>query len=298
MKPMKSSVTTYALGAALAGAVALASNAVLAAPPGASCPVTHAALTTALVSVVDVGGTDNAGLGNNMWATVVNRDGVVCNVTFSGSLRGDQWPLSRVISAQKANTANGLSLETGAGGTEIALSTANLWAATQPGGSLWELTQSNPVDTEHAYAGSPNKYGTPSDPMKGKKVGGVNVFGGGLALYDGTTDLVGAVGVSGDFSCTDHVIAWKVRDALDLDDVPGGVSPTTDDNIIFDLITVTDHVEAGPVTEHPATVSTSGFGHPDCGGGVADIAGDLPDCFPIGAVVGPVDDAAPSCPAP
>jgi hypothetical protein len=39
-----------------------------------------------------------------MWATIENRDGVVCAVAFAGTHRAAQWPLSRVISAQKANT--------------------------------------------------------------------------------------------------------------------------------------------------------------------------------------------------
>src|SRR6266702_4743670 len=43
----------------------------------------------------------NGGLGFNMWATVVNRDGYVCAIAFTGSNRGDRWPGSRVISAQK-----------------------------------------------------------------------------------------------------------------------------------------------------------------------------------------------------
>src|ERR1043165_2527221 len=46
----------------------------------------------------------NGGFNLDMWATVVNRDGVVCAVAFTGNNRGDQWPGSRVISAQKANT--------------------------------------------------------------------------------------------------------------------------------------------------------------------------------------------------
>src|SRR5215472_15859950 len=81
----------------------------------------------------------NGGFGLNMWATVVNRDGVVCAVAFTGTGRGDQWPGSRVISAQKANTANAFSLP------GLALSTANLYTATQPGGSLFGLQLSNPV---------------------------------------------------------------------------------------------------------------------------------------------------------
>jgi hypothetical protein len=49
---------------------------------------------------------ETSGLNNHMWATIVDRDGVVCAVAFSGTDRFSQWPGSRVISAQKANTAN------------------------------------------------------------------------------------------------------------------------------------------------------------------------------------------------
>src|SRR3954454_3564272 len=52
----------------------------------------------------------NGGFNLDMWATVVNRDGLVCQVAFTGNNRGAQWPGSRVISAQKANTANSFSL--------------------------------------------------------------------------------------------------------------------------------------------------------------------------------------------
>jgi hypothetical protein len=69
----------------------------------------HADLSEALrASVAPAGGPSNGGFDLHMWATVVDRDGVVCAVTFSGQDRGDQWPGSRVISAQKANTANAL----------------------------------------------------------------------------------------------------------------------------------------------------------------------------------------------
>src|SRR5262245_40587128 len=121
---------------------------------------------------------NNGGFGLHMWATVVDRDGVVQIVTFSGTERGDQWPGSRVISAQKANTANAFSLP------GLALSTANLFTATQPGNSLFGLQHSNPVDTGAAYKGPSENYGKPNDPLTGNKCGGVNVFGGGLALYN------------------------------------------------------------------------------------------------------------------
>src|ERR1051325_4002323 len=54
---------------------------------------------------------EKSGLNNQMWATIVGRDGTVCAVVFSGKDRGAQWLGSRVISAQKANTANLFSLD-------------------------------------------------------------------------------------------------------------------------------------------------------------------------------------------
>lgn len=226
----------------------------------------HATLQVALVaSVASANGTastSNGGFDLDMWATVVNRDGEVCAVAFTGGDRGDQWPGSRVISGQKANTANAFSLP------GLSLSTGNLWAATQPGGSLFGLQHSNPVDTAVAYGKKSQKhgdsdatrYGQHNDPMVGSIVGGVNVFGGGLALYAADGTLLGAVGVSGDTSCADHNIAWRVRDTLGLDYVPGGVG-TPGDNIIHD---VADDSHGNPE-------SASGFGHPKCGGpGAAD----------------------------
>ena len=105
----------------------------------------HGALTSALKTVAP-NKANNGGLGNQMWATIVDQDGKVCAVTFTGATRISQWPGSRVISAQKANTAAAFNLPAGAGGTVDALSTANLWTQAQPGGSLFGLQFSNPVD--------------------------------------------------------------------------------------------------------------------------------------------------------
>src|SRR5262249_23070541 len=137
----------------------------------------------------------------------------------------------------------------------FALSTANLYSATQPGGSLYGLQLSNPVDTTAAYTGPAEKFGQEDDPLVGHSIGGINVFGGGLALYktSAAKKLVGGLGVSGDTSCTDHVIAWKVRDFLNLDNVPAGVAGTGADNMINDLF-----------LDRGQTVSTSGYGHPTC----------------------------------
>src|SRR5437764_2663974 len=205
----------------------------------------------------------NGGFNLDMWATVVNRDGVVCAVAFTGANRGDQLPGSRVISAQKANTANAFSLP------GLVLSTANLYSAVQPGGSLFGLQASNPVNTDVAYRGDSRQYGQPGDPMVGGKIGGVNVFGGGLALYNDKHQLVGALGVSGDSSCADHNIAWRTRNDLGLDHVPAGVSgdPARPDNIVYDIT---------PQAGQQEGVSASGWGHPKCSRAATEVAADLP----------------------
>src|SRR5882724_9658258 len=187
----------------------------------------------------------NGGFNLDMWATVVNRDGVVCEVAFTGSNRGSQWPGSRVISAQKANTANSFSLP------GLALSTANLYAAVQPGGTLYGLQHSNPVDTVVAYRGPASNFGQEDDPMVGHRIGGVNVFGGGLALYNFKGVLIGGIGVSGDTSCADHNISWRTRHTLNLDFVPLGVSAHSDDNSNYQTLV-------------PVPSLANDFSHPIC----------------------------------
>jgi uncharacterized protein GlcG (DUF336 family) len=217
----------------------------------------HATVTLALREVLKE---KNGGFGLNMWATLVDRDGVVQVVVMSGADRGDQWPGSRVISAQKAYTANAFSLP------GLALSTANLYFAVQPGQSLFGLQESNPVNAAIAYAGAAERFGTPRDPMVGCRVGGVNVFGGGLPLYAAGRKLVGGIGLSGDSSVADHVIAWKLRKKLGLDHVPAGVSPTKDDNMVLDF-------EGGK--------SPGGWGHPATTPEATRIVNDLPNTHAI-----------------
>jgi uncharacterized protein GlcG (DUF336 family) len=231
-------------------------------PEGSANLPTHDQLQVALAFAQDQ---DNKGFGLDMWATVVDRSGIVRAIAFSGTKTGDQWPASRAISAQKANTANSLSL------TGLALATANLYSAVQPGGSLFGLQESNPVNTDVAYGGNADNYGTVDDFMIGKRIGGVNVFGGGLALYDASGEIIGAVGVSGDTSCADHSIAWKVRDRLVLDYVPGGVDPASGhDNIVYDI--------------DGDGVSASGWGHPTCPLDPAQVVAEaaaLPTAYPV-----------------
>jgi uncharacterized protein GlcG (DUF336 family) len=198
-----------------------------------------------------VHGDTNGGNGNEMWGAVVNRDGVVCAVAFSGAKRGDQFPGSRVIAAAKANTSNEFSLPEGP------LSSGNLFAATQPGGPIFGLETGNPVDTAVAYRGNSATYGTSADPLVGTKVGGTIVFGGGLPLYDATGKLLGGIGVSGDSSCADHIIAWEMRDELFLDNLPSSTAPNG------------DNITVGPGA------------YPDCGGGSAALIAALPVDFPI-----------------
>ena len=77
--------------------------------------------------------------------------------------------------------------------------------------------------------------------------------------------------MSGDTSCADHNIAWKVRHGLKLDHVPAGVNKTSpaphgDDQIIYDLT---------------GASSASGFGHPDCGLGEKAIRDTLAKTHPV-----------------
>lgn len=182
----------------------------------ASCSdVTRAALEAAVAAAAaaQTGGyQDPADL--KMWATVVDETGKVCHVATSGNPGAGagnvEWLGSRVISAQKANTANAFSLD------GYAISTANLFRTNQDGHDLYGLQHSNPVDASRAYKGNPNNYGTDVDPLKNKRIGGVNVFGGGLALYKDGRTKIGAVGVSGDTACRDHAFAWRIRTALNM----------------------------------------------------------------------------------
>lgn len=245
------------------GAVAAATGSMAAQPsPGCSGLPDAGKLRSVVQSVVKEGAAKNGGMGNQEWAAVVNRDGIVCAIVFSGTTRADQWPGSRMIAAEKANTANALS------GRDYALSTANIYAASQPGQSLYSLATSAPPNPAAAF-GNPTTFGTPNDPMIGKAVGGVIVFAGGLPLYERSGKLIGGLGLSGDTSCTDHVIAWKVRHQLELDVVPMGPSPDHNDNMILDF--------------HNG-VSASGFGHPSCKGGTQadNIIESLSKEFPTG----------------
>jgi uncharacterized protein GlcG (DUF336 family) len=169
---------------------------------------------------------------NRMWAAVVDRNGVLCGIAKSNP---DAWPGSRAIAIAKAETANDFS------NNLLALSTANLYAPTQPGGSLYGLNNSNPFNP--AFNAPANDLET----GKGFVVGGIITFGGGVALYS-NGQIIGGLGVSGDSSCADHAIAYRMRGRAGLGIVPSGVAPDKTDNIIY----------------APSGQSPTGFEQPHC----------------------------------
>ena len=114
---MKSYVTRFAFTAlatvacALPGLAAANENSDNGTDQGCQSLPNYLALKAALVQAV---ATETSGLNNHMWGTIVDRTGVVCAVAYSGATVGSQWLGSRVISAQKANTANDFSLDASA----------------------------------------------------------------------------------------------------------------------------------------------------------------------------------------
>jgi uncharacterized protein GlcG (DUF336 family) len=155
---------------------------------------------------------DNGGIfaPNMMWSAIVDRSGTLCSIIKTG----DAWPGSRAIAIAKAGTANDFS------NYKLALSTTMLYAPTQPGGSLYGLNNSNPFNPADLQLGE-GKGGVP---------GGIITFGGGVALYSGGK-VIGALGVSGDSSCADHAIAFRMRKLAGYDGLPGG--NTAADNITY-----------------------------------------------------------------
>jgi len=196
---------------------------------GGHCGIPQRVVTELQGKLNSVAEMDNGGIfkPSMMWSAVVDRDGRLCSVVKVG----DAWPGSRAIAIAKASTANDFS------NSKLALSTANLWSATQPGGSLWGLNESNPFNPNFLALGS----------GIGSAVGGIITFGGGVPLYQ-NGQVIGGLGLSGDTSCTDHTIAYRMRREAQLDKIPGGVGFNKTDNI--------DYLGQG---EAP-----TGFKHPHC----------------------------------
>ena len=163
----------------ISSALVLASVTALAQNP--NCAVTRTQLQTA-IGVADAANTGGYEL--NLWLVMVDESGTVCHVLngsgINGELAGNAlWLGSRVIAAQKAFTANAFSLD------RYAISTVNLFTPTPPENSLFELPESNPVGPAVAYKGPASQWRTKNDSLRGARMGGVNVFGGGLPIYQG-----------------------------------------------------------------------------------------------------------------
>jgi len=207
-----------------------------------ACSLSPSVVSNALGQLASVVQLNNGGLfsPNRMWAAVVDRQGVLCSVTRSDP---DAWPGSRDIAIAKAFTANAFSSHS------LALSTANLYGPTQPGGSLYGLNNSNPFNPNF------NAQGTGI----GSAVGGIITFGGGVALYS-NGQVIGGLGVSGDTSCADHAIAYRMRAQA------GGLNGTpTSDNISYYT-----GLGAGGLITSPDQVDPSQFKQPHCLG-AADV---------------------------
>lgn len=192
--------------------------------PGCKIPAQVVANIQAQLSTVVKFPDHNGGLfaPNRMWSAIVDRAGTLCSVIVTG----DAWPGSRAIAIAKATTANGFSNDA------LALSTANSYSPTQPGGSLYGLNNSNPF----------NPAFQPQGTGIGYVPGGIITFGGGVALYSGGK-VIGGLGVSGDTSCADHAISYRMRHLAGLDGAPNS------DNIVY----------------IPAGSEPSGFEQPHCG---------------------------------
>jgi uncharacterized protein GlcG (DUF336 family) len=164
---------------------------------------------------------------NQVWVAIVDRAGVLCNAAKTG----DAWPAGRTASISAATTANGFS------NASVAFSTANLYAPTQPGGYFFGAGGANPFNPAFQAPGT----------GIGQTPGGASFIGGGVALYLRGT-VIGGLGVSGDSSCADHAIAFRMRKLAGYDGIPGGAAPDGTDNIIY----------------APVGATPTGFAHPHC----------------------------------
>ena len=242
---------------------------------GNPCPglPTAAELKAALMTVVpgDAPGagpdTPNGGVGAPEWLTLVDSSGMVCAVVHSVVLTDPDDVTSvlaiahRPYSAQKAGMANGFSRGPVGLASGIGVSTAQLNYSARTGwptGSELSSGLDALVNTQvDPFEGDPTTWGTGIDPLIGQRVGGNTALPGGLPLFDANHRKVGAIGVSGDFRCTDHVVAWKVRELLrdgayTFTNIPFGLSPTGHDEVNLDV---------DPTTG----ISASSYGYPDCG---------------------------------
>ena len=156
---------------------------------------------------------------NRMWSAVVDRDGRLCSIirhrrnqrrclAGKSSRSRSPRPKPQTISATPRSPCR----------------QRTSTAPTQPGGSLYGLNNSNPFNPVfRRYRAFRRSARFPA---------AIITFGGGVALYSGG-QVIGGLGVSGDSSCADHAIAYRMRAAAGFGSVPAGVAPGNTDNIIY-----------------------------------------------------------------
>jgi len=220
-------------------------------------------LKAVLMQVVPGGFQANGGVGAPVWLTLVDSSGKVCAVVHSEVLT-DPYQVTTVLavahrpySAQKAGMANGFSRA----GIGVSTAQLNYSARTSfPSGNELSSGLDALINARiDAFGGDPLTWGTENDPYIGKQLGVNGAVPGGLPLFDASRTKVGGVGVSGDFRCTDHVIAWKVRELLrdgayTFANIPFGLSQgfTGQDQMELDV--------------DPRTgISAGSYGYGDCG---------------------------------
>lgn len=220
---------------------------------------TYSEMKTALKTVVSGGPTANGGFGMPMWVALIDTTGKVCALVNEMSDTGTDITQEaslghRIFAIHKANTANAFSH------SRIAIASASLYNAFQPGGAL-DSDASNIINNNlNPYWGNTARFGTEKDPLIGERVGGATGLGGGLALFNNQKKKVGAIGVSGDTVCTDHVVAWKIREMLKDGaytgaNVPFGVSAAFNDMMVQDI---------KPNPNGGAGLSAGTYGHATC----------------------------------
>lgn len=217
-------------------------------------------LKAALQKITSGGPAANGGFGMPMWAVLLNTNGDVCAVVnemsgVEGTDITQEASLGhRIFAIHKANTSNAFSH------SRISIASASLFNAFQPGGALDSDASTIVNFVLNPYSGKTALFGTAKDPLVGKRVGGASGLGGGLALFNKDKKKVGAIGVSGDTVCTDHVVAWKIREMLadgayTYKNVPFGVSAAHNDMMVQDI---------KPNPNGGAGFSARSYGHTTC----------------------------------
>ena len=224
--------------------------------------------------------TPNGGRAHHNWLTLVDGAGFVCAVVTSTPDGKDITNDTTVglghreASARKAYTASVWSKSTGA------IASGNLFFASLSGvaGSFYAspMALSDPNNI-YGRPGDIKRWGTNKDPMIGKVIGGFFPHAGGLALFDSTKKKAGAIGISGDSNCTNHVIAWKMRERLRNGayasaNIPTGVAELVGgykDQLIQDIVSLDPanpiHTEFDSMGLNGTPIkSLSGFGYPLC----------------------------------